>query len=269
MRDPVRDSAWFFHDPSPSINSFAMRIMSAIIPLSFRIVQLCPVLLCLVLLVGACVPRFVYVPALLSAKEAESMLTCGKQCQISPAIADVARSIRDNDNIRTLQDAMRYVGENFVYDSWYNNDQFSQTAAALFEKKILGGCSDYALAELALFRALGIPARLVLTVDVDWIERYRRDGISIPIGHTFIEVVINREWILVDPTFFVVYQGYDPDDRWFPKRQMFLARTLDFWSIGLRSTEDYYGLHLQSARFNTSAYRDPQYRELLTFDQLF
>lgn len=64
--------------------------------------------------------------------------------------------------------------------------------------------------EIALFRALSIPSRMVVTCNVDWIELFKRDDLSLSEGHSFIEVFLEDRWHLVDSTYRVLFSGYDP-----------------------------------------------------------
>ena len=56
--------------------------------------------------------------------------------------------------------AIEYVWQNFEYDNREAHLSFTKTADELFRSGVLGGCSDYALVQVVLFRALNIPARL-------------------------------------------------------------------------------------------------------------
>ena len=156
--------------------------------------------------------------------------------QIEAAAAQVLREAGSDDYARLLA-AIRYVGEHLAYDALESHDQFRRDAAALFRERTLDGCSDFALAELALFRAMGYPSRLVLTFNAKWAPRYRRNPLALPNGHAFVEVWTRGRWHLVDPTHFVIYDRYDPAAPFLPGNEIFLARALDFADAGFFSVE--------------------------------
>ncbi len=87
----------------------------------------------------------------------------GAQSTVTPRIVEEAKGISGKNRRERLFRAMVHVWRSFSYDGWLNAEAFHRTADELFESRILGGCSDFALVEIALFRALGIPSRMVVT----------------------------------------------------------------------------------------------------------
>jgi len=166
--------------------------------------------------------------------------------EIQAAAASVLATAGPDDFARLLA-AMRYVGEHLAYDALGSSDQFRRDAATLFRERTLDGCSDFALAQLALFRAMGYPSRLVLTMNAKWLARYRENPLALPNGHTFVEVWAAGRWRLADPTAFVIYDGYDPAAPYLPGNEIFLARANDFADAGLASVE------AANARLRTAA----------------
>ena len=168
------------------------------------------------------------------------VLAASAQTAASPEIEAAAASIKKaagSDEYACLLGAMRYVGEHLAYDASSSRDQFRRDAATLFRQRTLDGCSDFALAELALFRALGYPSRLVLTMNAKWLARYRQNPLALPNGHSFIEVWVAGRWHLADPTAFVLYDGYDPNAPYLPGNEIFLTRAIDFTEAGLTSVD--------------------------------
>lgn len=156
--------------------------------------------------------------------------------EIEAAATAILRQAGTDDYARLLA-AIRYVGEHLAYDALESHDQFRRDAATLFRDRTLDGCSDFALAELALFRAMGYPSRLVLTFNAKWLPRYRRNPLALPNGHAFIEVWLRGRWHLVDPTHFVIYDRYDPAAPFLPGNEIFLTRALDFADAGFFTVE--------------------------------
>lgn len=196
-----------------------------------------PALLAVCLLLWGCAGTRPPVPGTVSAPPE---LPASAQTAASPEIEAAAVAVRDAagpDDFARLLAAMRYVGEHLAYDALGSRDQFRRDAATLFRERTLDGCSDFALAQLALFRAMGYPSRLVLTMNAKWLARYRANRLALPNGHSFIEVWVAGRWRLADPTAFVVYDGYDPAAPYLPGNEIFLARANDFADAGLTSVE--------------------------------
>ena len=86
------------------------------------------------------------------------------------------------------------------------------------------GCTDYALAFIALCRAKGIPSKYVEAIKCSWIEDERARTIN---GHIFAECLINDNWIQIDPQRGTIhtktnYNGFEIFDE-----------GLDSWDIGI------------------------------------
>ena len=183
----------------------------------------------------------------------------GVQSRVTPRIRSVAEACRGESRRERLYWAMGYVWESFAYDPWLKTRAFRRTADVLYEDKRLSGCSDFALAEIALFRAVGIPARMVITCNVDWIHLYRMDGVSLPEGHSFIEVYLEDRWHLVDSTFRWLFSEYDPEEPFYPHGEIFVRRGRDFWDMGIRSLGDLERMLKQAASRYEGGFREPVY----------
>ena len=165
--------------------------------------------------------------------DVSAWLECGKQSEVTPAISMVASQITGRSRRERLYKAIDYIHENFIYDNWYSDKAFTRTAGELFKSKVLGGCSNYALVTVTLFRALEIPASMVLTSDMDWMLAYRENKLLIPTGHVFIEAYLEDRWCLVDPTYRIVFTDYNPTSPNYPRREYFCLRAKDYWEAGI------------------------------------
>lgn len=213
-----------------------------------------PVLLAACLLLGGCAgSRSSGVAA------APPELPASAQTAPSPEIQAAAEAVRaaETDDYARLLAAMRYVGEHLAYDALGSSAQFRRDAAALFRDRTLDGCSDFALAQLALFRSLGYPSRLVLTMNAKWLARYRENSLALPNGHSFIEVWVDGRWRLADPTAFVIYDGYDPAAPYLPGNEIFLTRANDFKDAGLTSVDAANARLRAAAEAFTGTYANP------------
>ncbi|MCF8061774.1 MAG: transglutaminase domain-containing protein [Deltaproteobacteria bacterium] len=162
----------------------------------------------------------------------------GEQSEVTERIRKAAERLPGGSRRARLHRAMAHMWETFSYDPWLKTEAFQRTADELFAGRVLCGCSDFALVQIALFRALGIPARMVITCNVDWIHVYRRDGVSMAEGHSFIEVYLEDRWHLVDSTYRWLFSDYDPKAPFYPHGEIFCRRGMDFWDMGIQRMAD-------------------------------
>lgn len=182
-----------------------------------------------------------------------------EQSLITPRIAEEAQAVSGITRRERLFKAMAHIWQTFSYDIWLNTEAFRRTADELFRSRVLGGCSDFALAELCLFRAVGIPSRMVITANADWIYEYRKDPLALSEGHSFIEVYLEDRWYLVDSTYRCFFSGYDPDSKSYPHGEYFCRRGKDFWHMGLRSNDDLDTMLKKGASEFREDFREPLY----------
>ena len=199
-------------------------------------------------------------------EEASRALAGGSQSAPTPTLRALVQDLTPLPPEERLTAMLRRVSERFVFDPWQNNAQLTLDAETLAKGGALGGCGAYALVEVALIRALGLPARLVLTAEEGWIKRFQEDGLSLISGHTFIEVLVEGRWLLVDPTFFVLYDNYQADRPCYPNRQLFVARGLDFHDMKLRTITDLQTLYANAAASAPLPWREPELSPLFSLE---
>ena len=191
--------------------------------------------------------------------EAAKWLKAGEQTVVTPLIAEEAAKIPGRNRRERLFRAMRHVWSTFFYDSCLNPDMFTRSADELFRSRKMGDCSDYALVQLPLFRALGIPTRLVMTASLDWMKDYKMDRLAITTGHSFLEVFLEDRWYLVDPTFRFFFLDYNPGRKNFPRKMVYYKSGRDFWALGIRGTSDLNRAFRKFALEHTLDYVRPVY----------
>jgi transglutaminase-like putative cysteine protease len=192
--------------------------------------------------------------------ETSVWLRPSKQSAPGSTIVDAASKIDGDTRRHRVYQVVDYIWRNFRYDRGLNSAMLARTAEQLFQDKALGGCADYALAEAALFRAAGVPARLVLTANVGWMNRFRTNELAMTTGHVFIEVFLENKWYLVDPTFRLLYPHYDGASKSYPRGEYFVARGQDFWELGLIDVPTLVALfRAQALRFHREEYKEPAY----------
>jgi hypothetical protein len=183
----------------------------------------------------------------------------GRQSTVTPRIEAEAKKISGKTRRERLFKAMRYMWQYFAYDRWLKTQAFMRTADELYESRVLGGCSDYALAQITLFRALRIPARMVVTANVDWIYQYLKNPLTMTEGHSFIEVFLEDRWYLVDSTYRYFFSEYNPGLPSCPHGEYFCRRGIDFWDIGIKSLEDMDRILRDVALNYRGDFREPAY----------
>jgi len=201
--------------------------------------------------------------------EAVAWLDSGPQSRITPALAAVAGAIEGRNRRERVYVIVDYVRQHFSYDSWLGDLSFSLTADELLVRKVLGGCSDYALVQSTLFRAGGIPARLIMTGNVDWMLDFQKNDLFFAKGHVFIEAYLEDRWYLVDGIYGILYDSYDPHSPHCPRGEIRCWRGRDYWSGGIDSVDRASDrLRAVASGYRVGAYVDPEYpRDMLRLIQ--
>ena len=183
----------------------------------------------------------------------------GEQSAVTDRIVAEAKSLSGANRRERLFRAMAHIWTTFSYDPWLNAEAFRRTAEELFTSRVLGGCSDFALVEITLFRALGIPSRMVITANVDWMHCRPTDPLAMSEGHSFIEVFLEGKWYLVDTTYRYLFSGYDPESASYPHGEYFCRRGKDFWDMGIRNLQDAEETIRQTAADYREDFQEPGY----------
>ncbi len=172
--------------------------------------------------------------------EVELWLEPGEQSKITPRIADLAREI-DSANTSPMINVLQVfhtLSTLFKYDIEKSSTALELTADELVAGGVLGECTDYALVAVTLYRAMGIPARVLYAVSAHWIDALERGSSYIPNSHAFIEVWYEGDWHLVNPSWLRMESDTDLNDDILPNGYLLAGRGHDFWDIGLHNNED-------------------------------
>ncbi len=192
--------------------------------------------------------------------EVAGFLAGGEQSRVTPRIAEAAAGIECRNRRECLFKAVDYVWTQFRYDDWLNDKAFARTADDLFESRRLGGCSDFALAQVSLFRALEIPSRMVMTANVDWMLGFQKNDLLLTSGHVFIEAWLENRWYLVDSTYRYLYAEHQMGSKNYPHNEVFCFRVRDYWDAGIRSVTDLDAAYRPIALdFDPADYSPPEY----------
>jgi len=157
----------------------------------------------------------------------------GKQTKITGAVKHASASI-SGEGFDFVVEALDWIGKNLKVerDRPDRNSLFNRrTASQIIEDEFSTGCTDTALAFVALCRERSIPTKYVETIGRDWLEdKYEKGRIH---GHVFAEIYLKNKWYVVDPQRRTIYVASNP-------YQVFeiYATGLDAWDVGLHSIEE-------------------------------
>jgi transglutaminase-like putative cysteine protease len=177
----------------------------------------------------------------------EQYLAQGEQSQISdPTVLDLLRA--KERSLAHLGDIYRWLKSEFTAYSAGGRTIGVVTVDQLLAERRLGGCHDHALVYAAVARELGYPALMVRTNSIAWVEQFQAGEQGPHIGHVFVEVYLDGQWVLIDPTNgWYVEDGYDPADPVIPLKGPIAGSSdeiygfyverkgIDIWAFGIHS----------------------------------
>lgn len=127
----------------------------------------------------------------------------------------------------------------------------SVTVDQLLESRQLGGCHDYGLLFAAVVRELGYPAVMIDSYSIAWIEGYQNGTSENHIGHVFVEVFLDNEWILIDPTNgWYVEESYNTSNPIIPLKGSISGSSNEIYGfyVDLKGLDSWsYGIHNNAA----------------------
>ncbi len=173
-------------------------------------------------------------------KSLDRWLRSGEQSEITPEIQELAKKLEAEDPWVTLRRINRWVLTHNKQvkrsRAWRKSVFRKRTAAQLLNSGEMTGCGDFAVLLAALFRAAGFPTVYVGSLKKDWVRGWadgNRSGSFM--GHSFLEVYVNGEWILVDSTEGYYWRGYDPKNPNLPRGYYAYGKGVDPWDLGIKS----------------------------------
>lgn len=196
-------------------------------------------------------------------EELELFLQEDEQTALTKQVRELASLVNDRQDISTIKEIYNLIRAVVKNDRPEGIPIFESTASHILSQGIATGCTDYAIAFATLARAKKIPAVVIDSAKLDWIQ----GGCNLHYvwGHFFVEVYLDREWYLVDSTAGILYQYYDRHNWYLPSRYVAFTKALSVVDTG--STERSHNL-LQRVAFlgKTVDYQDPGYPEIRVTD---
>lgn len=159
----------------------------------------------------------------------ETFLSEGEQAKITENIKNIATEFT-GEGLALIEEILKWVHKNLKTndDSELKKELFRRrTADQIISDGFITGCTDNALAFIALARAKDIPTKYVETIRRKWLDIGDENMIE---GHIFAEVEINGKWHIIDPM--------DACLRFWYSRWIVYARGLDSWDIGIRNFQE-------------------------------
>jgi len=130
-------------------------------------------------------------------------------------ITSQALKLKGDSDLATIQNVLKWMDLNLKYDadraySWRNFDD-------AIREKTYGGCADQGIVCGVLLKGAGIPTIWVKTMDVSWIWDFKKGRpFKSWSGHVFLEVYVEKKWMLLDPGAKTIYEEYSPRARILP-----------------------------------------------------
>ena len=169
----------------------------------------------------------------------EEFLHCGsdKQTEITDDIRAIANNFNDRRDITTLAEIQQWLRRNMKEGE---GPKFCRTSHEILTSRMETGCADRGLAFIALSRARNIPSVFVQTAHRSWVQdlQKRKEQARPVVGHILVEVYINREWYLIDPTTGYLMLGYDGTNPSISGRLYVFSKSLEVWDTGIRNIEE-------------------------------
>jgi hypothetical protein len=130
-------------------------------------------------------------------------------------ITSQALKLKGDSDLATIQKVLKWMDLNLKYDAdrayyWRNFDD-------VIKEKSYGGCADQGIVCGVLLKGAGIPVIWVKTMDVSWIWDFKKNReFKAWSGHVFLEVYVEKKWMLLDPGAKTIYKEYSPKTRILP-----------------------------------------------------
>jgi len=160
----------------------------------------------------------------------EKYLKNTKQIEITSYIKDVVRNFKQKDWTLVFEIL------SWIFNNFENIENDVEEKSKLFRKRTADeiiksgkatGCTDYAIAFIALARAKNIPTKYIEAIRKRWLDIGDDNHIE---GHVFAECYVDNKWYIIDSQEGTVRTDY--------RRYVIYKKGLDSWDIGIKSFDD-------------------------------
>ncbi len=161
----------------------------------------------------------------------KEFLNSGKQTKITPTVKKLANELKNSNPYEFIFNFFAWKREGLKLIKGIKAKiklLRKRTADEIIKSGEVTGCGDIAIVFASVARANGIPARVVETLEENWLKEGNTKYIS---GHVFVDVDINGRWLMIDPTLGNINSNYVwGNDR----RFIVYKKGLDSWDIGIK-----------------------------------
>lgn len=179
---------------------------------------------------------------------------------------DIKKFCKLIPNIIKIEDLKILDKEFYKYFKKDNSTQkFSRNVIDIFNSKTYSGCSDIGLMMASILREKNIPTIYVETAKVEWLEKALNHlpESDMMLGHIFLELFIENKWYLYDPTFHIIYDGYNKNNINYPRGYIVFNKGLNANELGVFNTKDERKQALEKiSNLDIGKYKKPNYLKI-------
>lgn len=193
------------------------------------------------------------------------------QNTIGPSLEQIISEVGKIETISDIARLLLYIRRNFQQDKEHKIKKFVRTSEEIAESKIWSGCSDMGTLVAPILRENGIPTVYLQSARLDWINDLLENNNqkSLVRGHIFLEVLINDEWILLDPTMGCFYTNYNYRNLSLPGNYYVFSKSLNGHEVGCDSLSNNNKIMTALFQdFDINSYQDPNYVKIDACDVL-
>ena len=198
-------------------------------------------------------------------KNIKSLLINDGQNKVGPCLNAFATKINQINSIEDLANLCNEFKTNMYPDKEKITSKFSRTSEEIFKDKICSGCSDFGTAIAPILRMKGIPTIYVQSARTDWIYDliHNTENAKQVRGHIFLEIYLNNNWLLFDPTNGYLYTNYNYNNACLPHNYYAFSKSLNGHEVGCDSVQ--HNNDIMKNYFlnnNLQEYVNPEYQEI-------
>ena len=143
--------------------------------------------------------------------------------------------------------------------------KFTRTSEEIVTSKIWSGCSDVGTVFATILRANNIPTIYLQGANIDWVNDLvlKNDKKNSVRGHIFLEIFLNDEWLLFDPTNGYIYPNYDFNNLSLPQKCYAFSKSLNGHEVGAINLDKNNEIMTNLfKKFDIKKYKNPNYKEI-------
>lgn len=187
------------------------------------------------------------------------------QNEVGPCMIEFANSIGKIESINDFTIMWKKYMKEILRDKENKVPKFERTSEEIFKEKIWSGCSDVGTSFAPILRMKGIPTIYLQSASINWIKDLNENNKDARMvkGHIFLEIYLNNEWLLFDPTNGYIYLGYDYNNFSLPNSYYVFSKSLNGHELGHTTLKDNNEIMKKIfLNFDISSYNEPNYEKI-------